>query len=89
MIDTYSPSAIQLRDLILALPDDSADRSLAKALVKDFDGHLALESSAALLIEAFRAELMQALLRPLGSAANVAAGAAVTHVERLGSSSAR
>lgn len=93
LLDTHSPTALTLRDIILAMRAPAAGDAGAEAvlkaqeLVRDFDGHLAADSAAAVLLEAFRVALTASIAKPLGVVGSVVAGADLTPFTRIGTNS--
>lgn len=96
LTDTFSPSAVLLRDYITTMRGDASvsieqRKSIlaAKLLVQKFDGLYRTNSAAPVLLEAFRVALVNNLLRPLGVLGNVAAGTNIQASHRVASVTAR
>lgn len=96
LADTFSPSALLLRDYITRMEGDSTltdgqlkSLSEAKALVHGFEGLYTPDSAYPVLLEALRVTLTNNLLRPLVSLSNVASGSNLHATRRIGGASAR
>lgn len=96
LTDTFSPSAVLLRDYITAMhgdhtlsPQQRKDLLAAKLLVNKFDGLYHIDSAAPVLLEAFRVVLVNNLLRPLGVLGNSAAGTNIHAARRVAAVTAR
>jgi len=96
LTDTFSPSAVLLRDYITTMYGDNTvsveqrkEILAAKLLVQKYDGLYHTDSAAAVLLEAFRVVLVNGLLRPMSTLTNAAAGTNIHSGRRIPGVSAR
>lgn len=90
LIDTFSPSSLVLRDIILQVPvlttlsaAEHAEVLAIQALVAGFDGLYSTHAGAPVLLEAFRVALVQRVLRPVVGVAAGAVDAAMYPTQRV------
>lgn len=96
LVDTFSPSSLVLRDIVLQVSVNATQSEVEKAeilamqaLVDGFDGVYTTAAAAPVLLEAFRVALVQRVLKPVAGIAGSAADAPMYPVHRVKSQSIR